>query len=80
MKMRAKLSGAVQLVYDNYNALANGFGPSERVSEAISSVVLHPRRVTLVFPCKAPACRITRSFSRAAEKWRHIFILDVLKS
>src|ERR1039458_3337653 len=26
-KMRARLPGAVQLVYDNYNALAIGFGP-----------------------------------------------------
>jgi hypothetical protein len=28
--MRARLPGAVQLVYDNYNALAIGFGPTER--------------------------------------------------
>ena len=27
-KMRAKLPGAAQLVYDNYNALAIGFSPS----------------------------------------------------
>ena len=26
-KMRARLPGAVQLVYDNYNALVIGFGP-----------------------------------------------------
>jgi hypothetical protein len=48
-KMRAKLPGAVQLVYDNYNALVIGFGPSERASEAIFSVVLYPRWVTLFF-------------------------------
>jgi len=48
-KMRAKLPGAAQLVYDNYNALAIGFGPSERASEAIFSIVLYPRWVTLFF-------------------------------
>jgi hypothetical protein len=48
-KMRARLPGAVQLVYDNYNALAIGFGPSERASEAIFSIVLYPRWVTLFF-------------------------------
>ncbi len=48
-KMRARLPGAIQLVYDNYNALAIGFSPSERPSEAIFSIVLFPRCVTLFF-------------------------------
>ncbi|MCX6629398.1 MAG: DUF1801 domain-containing protein [Candidatus Solibacter sp.] len=48
-KMRTRLPGAVQLVYDNYNALVIGFGPSERASEAIFSLALYPRWVTLFF-------------------------------
>ena len=48
-KMRARLPGAVQLVYDNYNALAIGFGPSERSSECVISIALYPRWVTLFF-------------------------------
>jgi hypothetical protein len=48
-KMRAKLPGAAQLVYDNYNALVIGFCPSDRASEAIFSIVLYPRWVTLFF-------------------------------
>jgi hypothetical protein len=48
-KMRVRLPGAVQLVYDNYNALVIGFGPSERASEAIFSIALYPRWVTLFF-------------------------------
>jgi hypothetical protein len=48
-KMRARLPGAVQLVYDNYNALAIGFGPSERAGEAVFSIALYPRWVTLFF-------------------------------
>jgi hypothetical protein len=48
-KMRARLPGAAQLVYDNYNALVVGFGPSKRPSEAIFSLALYPRWVTLFF-------------------------------
>ena len=47
--MRARLPGATQIVYDNYNALAIGFGPSEKASEAIFSIVLYPKYVTLFF-------------------------------
>jgi hypothetical protein len=44
-RMRKRLPGAVELVYDNYNALAIGFGPSERASEALFSIALCPRWV-----------------------------------
>jgi len=47
--LRARLPGAVELVYDNYNALVVGFGPSERASEAPLSVVVYPRWVSLCF-------------------------------
>jgi hypothetical protein len=40
---------AVELVYDNYNALVFAFGASERASEAIVSLALYPRYVTLFF-------------------------------
>ena len=49
VKMRERLPGAVELVYDNYNALVIGFGPSERASEAIFSIALYPRWVNLFF-------------------------------
>ena len=48
-RMQLRLPGATELIYDNYNALAIGFGPSERASEAIFSVVLYPRWVSLFF-------------------------------
>jgi hypothetical protein len=48
-KMRKLVRGAVEFVYDNYNWLVIGFGPSERPSEAIFSIVLPPGRVTLCF-------------------------------
>lgn len=47
--MRARLPGAQELVYDNYNALAIGFGPGDRASEAIFSIALYPRWVSLFF-------------------------------
>jgi hypothetical protein len=48
-RMRARLPGALQMVYDNYNALVVGFGPNERPSDAIFSIVLFPRHVSLCF-------------------------------
>jgi hypothetical protein len=49
VKMRKRLRGAVEMVYDNYNGLVIGFGPSDRPSLAIFSIVLFPRWVTLCF-------------------------------
>jgi hypothetical protein len=48
-KMRARLPGAVELVYDNYNALVVGFGPSERSSDTVFSIAIYPGRINLVF-------------------------------
>src|SRR5271157_5076610 len=47
--MRKLVPGAIEMVYDNYNWLVIGFGPSERPSEAIFSIVLPPGAVTLCF-------------------------------
>jgi hypothetical protein len=49
VKMRKRLPGAVEMVYDNYNALVIGFGPSERASEAVLSIALYPRWINLFF-------------------------------
>src|SRR5580704_14521591 len=48
-KMRKRYPTAIELVYDNYNALAIGFGPTERPSEAIFSIALYPKWVSLFF-------------------------------
>lgn len=48
-KMKARVPGATILVYDNYNALAIGFGPGEKAGEAILSLAVMPRWVTLCF-------------------------------
>jgi len=48
-RMKARLPGATILVYDNYNALAIGFGRSDKAGEAILSLAVMPRWVTLCF-------------------------------
>jgi hypothetical protein len=47
--LRQRVPHAIQLVYDNYNALAIGFCPTERTSEAIFSLALYPRYLRLFF-------------------------------
>ena len=48
-RMRKRLPGAVEMVYDNTYALVVGFGATERPSEALFSIVTSPRRVSLCF-------------------------------
>jgi len=47
--MRKRLPGAIELVYDNYNALAIGFASTERASDAVFSIAVFPRRPILCF-------------------------------
>jgi hypothetical protein len=46
-RMKARIPGAAILVYDNYNALAIGFGPNDKAGQAILSLAVMPRWVTL---------------------------------
>jgi hypothetical protein len=48
-KMRKLYPTALELVYDNYNALAIGYCPSEKTSEAIFSIALYPKWVSFFF-------------------------------
>ncbi len=48
-KLRKRYPTALELVYDNYNALAIGYGPNERTSEVFVSVAAYARGVTLYF-------------------------------
>jgi len=47
--MRSLFPRGFELVYDNYNALAIGYGPSERAGQAILSIAGYPKWVTLFF-------------------------------
>ena len=48
-KIRAQIPGAMEMVYNTYNALVIGFGPNDRASEAIVSIALYPKWVNLYF-------------------------------
>src|SRR5580704_14882912 len=48
-RMRKLTPGAQELVYDNYNALAIGFSPTERASDGIFSIALYPPHASLFF-------------------------------
>ena len=49
VKLRTSLPRAIEMVYDNYNALVIGYSPTERPSDAILSLVIFPRRVSVCF-------------------------------
>ena len=48
-RLRRRFPTAVELVYDNYNALAMGLSPNERTSEAFVSLAVFARGVNLYF-------------------------------
>ena len=75
-KMRKLLPGAYLLVYDNYNALAIGFGPTDRASDAIFSIALFPRWVSLFF-LRGANLRDPKKLLRGSGKVaRHIILKD----
>ncbi len=48
-KLRELVPGALELVYDNYNALAIGFGATERAGDLAMSIAVYPRWVSIFF-------------------------------
>jgi hypothetical protein len=75
-KMGARLPGAARLVYDNYNALVIGFGPTERASDAIFSIALYPRWVSLFFLQAAGLPDPDRLLQGSGKVARHIVLED----
>lgn len=47
--LHARIPSGFELIYDNYNALGTGFGPTRRPSDLVVSLVAYPRWVTLFF-------------------------------
>lgn len=48
-KMRKRLPNFLEMVYDNWNALVVGYGPNERASQALFSIVIFPRYIAICF-------------------------------
>ena len=77
--MRRRVPGAVELVYDNYNGLAIGFGPTERASDLIFSVTLYPRWVSLFFVHGAGLPDPERRLQGSGSRIRHV-VLETARS
>jgi hypothetical protein len=75
-RLRKRLPGAVEIVYDNYNALAIGFGPSDRASEAIFSIAVFPRWVSLFFLQGAKLPDPDKVLKGSGTQVRHIVLSD----
>jgi hypothetical protein len=48
-EMRRRLPGAVEMVYDNYNALAIGYGATDKLADVVFSIACFPRWIRLFF-------------------------------
>jgi len=75
-RMRKRLPGAIELVYDNYNALAIGFGPTERASDAILSIAVFPRWVSLFLLHGAQLADPEKLLKGSGKRARHVVLDD----
>lgn len=48
-KLRHRMPGAVELIYDNYAGLVIGFSATEKASDAVLSVIVRRDHLTLCF-------------------------------
>jgi len=67
-RMQARFPNAVEMIYDNYNFLVIGFGPTQRASDAIFSLAAHARGVNLFFLQRGPELPDPTSILRGSGK------------
>ena len=75
-EVRQGLPGAVELVYDNYNALAVAFSPTERRADIVLSVTLYPRWVSLFFTRGVDLADPTKRLEGSGKAIRHVVLED----
>jgi len=73
-RLRKRLPGAYELVYDNYNALAVAFSPRDTSSAAILSIAVYPRWVSLFFARGARLPDTKGLLKGSGNKMRHIVL------
>lgn len=73
-RMRALFPRGYELVYDNYNALAIGYGASERASDVVLSIAAYPRWVSLFFLQGARFADPHKVLKGAGKQVRHIVL------
>lgn len=81
-KVKDRVPGAQILVYDNYNALVIGFGPTEKGTDAILSLAVYPRWVSLFFLQGSKLHDPAKILKGNGVKARHIVLetLDLFES
>jgi hypothetical protein len=77
VKVRKLTPGSLELVYDNYNVLAIGFGPTDRAGDGIFSIALFPPHVSLFFLQGATLPDPTKRLRGSGNVVRHIVIEDL---
>ena len=75
--LRKRFPTAVELVYDNYNALAVGWGATERASDVIVSVAAYANGVSLYFTHGAALADPEKLLEGGGNQGRFIRIHDV---
>ena len=76
-RLRPLFPGAFELVYDNYNALAIGFSPTERASDVVVSIAVYPRWVSLFFLRGAALPDPERVLRGGGRQVRHVVLQPV---
>lgn len=79
-KLRRRLLGTTELVYDNYNALVMAFSSTTTVGDVICSIALYPRWITLFFMHGAKLRDPHKLLKGSGTKIRHIVLEDGVKT
>jgi hypothetical protein len=73
-RLRKRVPGSFELIYDNYNALAIAFSPSDKSSAAVFSIAVYPRWVSLFFAQGARLADPKKLLQGGGKKMRHIVL------
>lgn len=74
--LRKLVPGAKELVYDNWNGLVIGFGPTDRASDAVISIQFSPKHFTLFFLHGATLADPEKLLAGSGRRVRHIKMKD----
>ena len=78
--MRKICPGAIELVYDNYNALAIGFATGERVKDVWFSIAVYPKWASLFFFKTMPLKDPDKLLKGSGTTTRHIVLNEGAKT
>jgi hypothetical protein len=77
--LTSRFPTATRIAYDNYNAVAVGFGPSDRASEAIFSIALYPKYVSLFLLNGASLSDPHKLLEGSGSRVRHVKLRPVAR-